>query len=207
MSAVVLDLGNVLVRWDPYLAFGGRMTRAEVDRFFADVDFATFNHLQDAGRSWADARAALVRSHPQHVAALDLYVTHFADTIPGPVPGTADVVRDLAAAGVPVFGMTNWSAETFHLAEPAAPAIGLLDGVLVSGVEGVAKPDVAAFRLLAERYALDPATTVFVDDSAANVAGARAAGFDGVLFTDAPTLRRDLHHRGLLDAGTRSPAT
>ena len=115
MNVVVLDLGNVLVRWDPYGAYAGRMARADVDRFFADVDFAALNHRQDAGRPWAEAREAVRATHPQHVDALDLYVRHFADTLAGPVPGSADVVRDLAAAGVRLLGLTNWSAETFHL--------------------------------------------------------------------------------------------
>jgi 2-haloacid dehalogenase len=209
MTAVVLDLGNVLVRWDPYGPFVGRLDRSEVDRFFSDVDFAAFNHHQDAGRSWADARVELAATFPQHVAALDLYVAHFADSLPGPVPGSARVVRDLVDRGVPTFGLTNWSAETYHLAEPAAPAIGHLDAVLVSGEVGLAKPDPRVFRLLAERFALDPARTVFADDSPVNVAAAAAVGFDAVLFTDAATLRADLETRGLLvpEAGSAAPAT
>lgn len=207
MSVVVLDLGNVLVRWDPYGAYEGRMARADVDRFFAEVDFAALNHRQDAGRPWADARAELLATHPAHVNALDLYVRHFADTLSGPVPGSADVVRDLAAAGVRLLGLTNWSAETFHHAAPAAPAIGLLEAVLVSGEVGLAKPDPAIFRLLAHRFAVEPADAVFVDDSPANVAAAREVGFDGIVFTDAPALRRDLVARGLLDAGADADAT
>jgi 2-haloacid dehalogenase len=207
VSVVVLDLGNVLVRWDPYGAYEGRMARADVDRFFAEVDFPTLNHRQDAGRPWADARAELLATHPRHVDALDLYVRHFADTLTGPVPGSADIVRDLAAAGVRLLGLTNWSAETFHHAVPAAPAIGLLEAVLVSGEVGLAKPDPAIFRLLATRFAVDPADAVFVDDSPANVAAAREVGFDGIVFTDAPALRRDLAARGLLDTGPDGAAT
>lgn len=212
MSVVVLDLGNVLVRWDPYGAYAGRMSRADVDRFFADVDFATLNHRQDAGRPWADARAEVLATHPQHVDALDLYVRHFADTLAGPVPGSAEVVDDLAAAGVRLLGLTNWSAETFHHAAPAAPAIGRLEAVLVSGEVGLAKPDPAIFRLLAARFDVDPADAVFVDDSPANVAAAREVGFHGIVFTDAAALRRDLTARGLLgrgplDAGTAVDAT
>ncbi|NKY41047.1 HAD-IA family hydrolase [Cellulomonas septica] len=183
------------------------MARADVDRFFADVDFAALNHRQDAGRPWAEAREAVRATHPQHVHALDLYVRHFADTLAGPVPGTADVVRDLSAAGVRLLGLTNWSAETFHHAAPAAPAIGLLEGVLVSGEVGLAKPDPAIFRLLAQRFGVDPAEAVFVDDSAANVTAAREVGFDGIVFTDATALRRDLVARGLLDAGADAAAT
>lgn len=198
VDAVVLDLGNVLVTWDPARAFAGRRTDAEVRRFFADVDFPALNLRQDAGRPWSQARAEVAARHPEHVATLDLYVERFADALPGPVPGSAAVVDDLRAAGVRVLGLTNWSAETFHHAVPAAPVIGRLEDVVVSGREGVAKPDARIFRIVAERFGLVPARTVFVDDSPANVDAAAALGFQAVLFTDAAALRADLVARGVL---------
>ncbi|MGY4642577.1 HAD family hydrolase [Cellulomonas sp. URHB0016] len=196
-DAVVLDLGNVVVRWDPCLPFVGRMERSAVDAFFTDVDFPAFNHQQDAGRSWADARAEIEIRFPQHLGAVDIYVEHFADTLPGPVPGTEALVRDLLAAGVRVLGLTNWSAETFHHAERVAPAVGLLQGVVVSGEVGLAKPDPRIFELLAGRFGLGPARTVFADDSAPNVMAAAGLGFSAVLFTSADQLRADLVALGI----------
>ncbi|WP_456788483.1 HAD-IA family hydrolase [Cellulomonas sp. P5_C5] len=197
IDTVVLDLGNVLVRWDPYRPFVGRLPAPATEAFLAGFDFMAFNHLQDAGRSWADARADLAASAPEHLPALDVYVEHFADTLTGPVPGSYEVVRDLRALGIRLLGLTNWSAETFHLAEPAATAIGLLEDVLVSGEVGVAKPDPRVFALLTDRFGLRPERTVFADDSAANVAAGAAAGFDAVLFTTAEALRADLVARGV----------
>lgn len=110
------------------------------------------------------------------------------------------MVDALRAAGVRVLGLTNWSAETFHHAVPAAPVIGRLEAVVVSGREGVAKPDPRIFRLLAERHGLDPARTVFADDSRANVEAAAALGYQAVLFTTAEALRAELVARGALDA-------
>jgi 2-haloacid dehalogenase len=127
-------------------------------------------------------------------------VERFADSLPGPVPGSAELVEELRAAGVRLLGLTNWSAQTFPHAVPAAPAIGLLEDVLVSGHEGIAKPDPAIFRLLAERYGLDPARTLFADDSPRNVAAAAAEGYVAVLFTDAATLRADLVAHRVLPA-------
>ncbi|MDM8083894.1 HAD family phosphatase [Cellulomonas cellasea] len=196
-KAVVFDLGNVLVRWDPRLPFVGSLTSDEVDAMFEEVDFAAFNHLQDAGRPWAVALASIRERHPQHAAAMTLYRDNFAASLAGPVPGSERVVRDLRATGVRLLGLTNWSAETFPHAEPAAPVIGLLEDVLVSGEVGLAKPDPRIFRLLAERHGLDPEATVFVDDSAANVEAAAGEGFDALLFTDAERLRADLAERGL----------
>jgi 2-haloacid dehalogenase len=197
VAAVVFDLGQVLVRWDPYLPYEGRLARDQVEQYFADVDFPTFNHRQDAGRPWAEARAEVLARFPHHVDAFDLYVEHFADSLPGPVPGSERLVRDLVEAGVRVLGLTNWSAETFHHAEPAAPAIGLLEDVLVSGREGLAKPDPRIFELLVARFDLEPGATVYTDDNAANVAAAAAAGFVALEFRSAARLRADLVARGV----------
>ena len=197
IDTVVLDLGNVLVFWDPAGPFVGRLPDPETTAFLTEFDFMAFNRLQDAGRSWADARADLAARAPEHLPALDVYVEHFADALPGPVPGTLDLVRDLRACGIRLLGLTNWSAETFHLADPAAPAIGLLEDVLVSGEVGVAKPDPRVFALLTERFGVRPERAVFVDDSATNVAAGAAAGFDAVLFTTADALRASLVARGV----------
>lgn len=196
-EAVVLDLGNVVLGWDPYRPFVGRMDRDAVDAFFRDVDFPAFNHRQDAGRSWADARAEVAERFPQHVAAVDLYVERFVETLSGPVPGTEALVRDLLDVGVRVVGLTNWSAETFHHAEQVAPAVGLLEGVVVSGETGLAKPDPRIFELTARRFGLTPSRTVFADDSVPNVEAAARVGFDAVVFTSADRLRADLVARGL----------
>ena len=197
VDAVVFDLGQVLVRWDPFGPFVGRMDRDDVEAFFADIDFPSFNHHQDAGRPWAQARAEVRARFPQHAGAIDLYVEHFADALPGPVPGSEQLVRDLVDAGVRTLGLTNWSAETFHLAEPAAPAIGLLEDVLVSGSVGIAKPDERIFRLLVDRFDLTPETTVFADDSPANTAAAARIGLQTVTFTSAQDLRLELLARGV----------
>ena len=197
ISTVVFDLGNVLVRWDPYGPFVGRLSDRATRAFLAEFDFATFNHRQDAGRTWAEARLELERIAPEHVPAMDVYVEHMADSLLGPVPGSHALVQDLRDAGIRLLGLTNWSAETFHLAEPAAPAIGLLESVLVSGRERVAKPDPAIFALLTDRYGLDPASTVFVDDAPGNVTAGTAAGFDAIRFTSAEDLRAELVERGI----------
>jgi 2-haloacid dehalogenase len=196
-DTVVLDLGNVLVRWDPRRVWSRTMSDDAIAAFLEDTDFATLNHAMDAGRSYADTRAHVAQHWPHHVEALDSYWYAFDDALAGPVPGSAELVRDLRAAGVRLLGLTNWSAETFHHAPVAAPAIAELEDVLVSGRELLAKPDPAIFALLVERFGLVPGRTLFADDVAANVEAARAAGLHAHLFTTADLLREDLRRRGL----------
>lgn len=197
ITTVLFDLGQVLVRWDPYQAFAGRHEPSEVDAFFREIDFPAFNHQQDAGRTWADARAELSITHPDHVAMLDVYTERFADSVTGEVPGAFALVSELVAAGIRVLGLSNWSAETFHVAGRKAPVVTLLEDVLVSGQVGLAKPDPRIYRLAVERFGLRPAETLFTDDVARNVAAARAEGFVAEVFTGAGALRDRLTALGV----------
>ncbi|MFC7406190.1 HAD family hydrolase [Georgenia alba] len=200
-DTVVLDLGNVLVGWDPARALTEEMTPQEWERFAEAADFRSLNLAADAGMPIADVAARAAALDPAHGRTLSRYFANFAATLTGPVPGTTAVVEELAAAGIRLLGLTNWSAETFHHAAGAAPVIDLLEGVVVSGREGVAKPDPAVFRIVLERYGVEASRAVFVDDSPANVAGAEAVGLTALRFTDAATLRADLHGLGLLGPG------
>jgi 2-haloacid dehalogenase len=196
IDAVVFDLGNVLVGWDPDRAFAG-LDADVVAAWKAEVDFAAFNHAQDAGRTWADAVAHLEATRP-HLAPLAAhYLREYAATLTGPVEGSAELVDDLIAVGTRVYGLTNWAADTYHHAQVAAPVVGRLADVLVSGRVGLAKPDPEIFRLAARRFGVAPARTVFVDDVATNVDGARTAGFHGVRFTVTDALRSELARLGV----------
>jgi 2-haloacid dehalogenase len=198
-SGVVFDLGNVIVDWDPTVAVAAGVGPHEARRFLAatDFDFRAWNHGPDSGGSWADAEAEVARTHPHWAEHALAYRAHFAASLVGEVPGTADVVRELHAAGVRLFGLTNWSDELYHHAPAAFDVLALLEDVVVSGAEGVAKPDPRIYELLGRRAGLPLDRLVFVDDRAENVAAAAQVGMDALLFTDAATLRIDLRHRGL----------
>ena len=198
-SAVVFDLGNVIIDWDPAPAIAAGVGPEEARRFLEapDFDFRAWNHGPDAGGSWADAEAEVARTHPHWAEHARAYRAHFAASLLGEVPGTGDVVRELHAAGVRLLGLTNWSDELYHHAPATFEVLALLEDVVVSGTEGVAKPDPRIYDLLARRAALPPAALVFVDDRPDNVAAALEAGMDALLFTDAATLRVDLRARGL----------
>lgn len=198
ITTVVFDLGRVLLGWDPVGALETAMPAAEVPDWMERVGFADWNRQQDAGRTWAAGEAALIEEFPDEAAAIRAYRANFDRTLTGYVPGTGAVVAELQRAGTGLVALTNWSAETFP---QARDRFGLLDrfrGIVVSGEEGLVKPDPAIFTLLCERYLLDPGRTLFVDDSPANCAGAEAIGMAVVHFTDAESLRSELVQHGLL---------
>ena len=197
VDAVLFDLGNVLVGWDPFLAYQGRCPRAEVQRFFTTIDFMGFNHEQDAGRTWADAREALARTHPEYLSMLDVYIANFADSVTGDLPGAARLVADVQATGVQTFGLTNWSAETFHVALRKTTVVGALADVVVSGREMVAKPDPRIFDLAVSRFGLDPARTLFTDDAEQNVRVAAGRGLRTHHFQGPAGLRAQLRAFGV----------
>jgi 2-haloacid dehalogenase len=198
-TAVVFDLGNVLIRWDPHPAVAAAVGSDEATRFLGaeDFDFLAWNHLQDSGGRWPEAEAGVARTHPHwHPHAVG-YRAHFDLSLLGPIEDNVAVLRDLARAGVPLFALTNWSSELFPRALARYDFLGLFADIVVSGDEGVAKPDPAVFDLLRARVGRPLTECVFVDDSAANVAAAAAAGMDAIRFTPDEPLRPLLRERGL----------
>ena len=199
-EGVVWDLGNVLIDWQPLEAVAAGMGEAEARRFLTadDFDFMAWNHMQDAGGSWADAEASVVRSHPQWADHALAYRANFTASLVGEVPGTVDLVRELHAAGVPMWGLTNWSARALSRTPRSGSRSSTCStSVVVSGTEGVAKPDAGIFEIVVARSGLPASSLVFVDDRDDNVAAANACGLDGVVFTGATDLRTALRERGL----------
>ena len=196
---LVWDLGNVLIDWQPYAAVAAGVGPEEARRFLAadDFDFLAYNHGPDSGLDWDTAEAEVARTHPHWLEHCRAYRAHFAASLVGEVPGSVAIVSDLAAAGIPMWGLTNWSAELYPHAPAAYDFLGLFEDVIVSGVEAVAKPDPAIFEIVRRRTGRPLDRLVFVDDRVDNVAAAAALGMDALLFTDAVALRADLRARGL----------
>ena len=198
-AAVVFDLGNVLIDWRPADAIARGVGAAEAERFLTaeDFDFFAWNHLQDSGRPWAEGVAEVRRTHPHWVEHATAYLDHFAASL-SEVPGTADVVRDLHRAGVPMIGLTNWSDELYYPhAAGKFEVLDLLDDIVVSGEVKAAKPDPRAYEIAAERAGQPMDRLLFVDDRQQNIDAAAALGMDTILFVDADDLRRRMRERGL----------
>ncbi len=157
-------------------------------------------HFQhDAGRDFADTGAELTALHPHHAGLIAAWGPRFLESIGDPVPGMHGLVDELEARGVPLYAITNFSHEfwpPFRTREAAM--FDRFRGVVVSGAEKLVKPDPAIYRLALDRFGLEAGDTVFVDDSAANVDGARDAGLIALRFTGEPELRREPEGLGLL---------
>lgn len=199
MRNVIFDLGNVLIEWDPALAFADVFTtRDAAEAWLDEIGFHDWNRAQDGGRSFAEGIAAARAQHGDRARWLEGYLAAFPVTIEKPVPGSWDILEELAARAVPLFALTNWSAESWPAATELHPRLSLFRDVLVSGQEGLLKPDAAIYQRLLDRNGLLAGESIFIDDSLANVEGARAVGLDAIHFTDAGALRAELRRRGLL---------
>ena len=200
-DAVVFDLGNVLIQWDPVPAIAAAVGAERAAAFVADpdFDFAAWNHANDAGRTLVEAERSALQSHPHYAQEVQAYRPHFGASLVGEIAGTVAILRELHDAQVPLFALTNWSAELFPVAVARFEFLALLEDIIVSGEEGVAKPDAEIFEVLEERVrhraGLDDC--IFVDDSPANVRAAQETGMDSIHFTGPGHLREDLIARGM----------
>lgn len=175
---VVFDFGGVLIDWNPRYFFRSYFHDDErMEYFLAHVCNQAWNEKQDAGRSIAEAVAEAKAAHPEFSEAIDCYYTHFPECLGGCFEDNVARLRRYKAEGYGVYGLTNWSAETFHFAQERFDFLRLLDGIVVSGVEHVAKPDPRIFQILLSRYGLEAQECLFLDDNSCNLQAAAALGF------------------------------
>jgi 2-haloacid dehalogenase len=198
MTAVIFDIGNVLVQWDPEAAFASALgSREAATAFLQRIDFSARNYRADGGESFVTMAGEL--SDPADAALLARYPQTMGRSIATPIHGTWAVVDELRARATPLHAITNWSAETWPAGLAAHPRLTEVFGtIIVSGLEKMVKPQPEIYALLCDRTGLAAAECLFVDDAPANIAGARAFGMDAVLFTSPEALRADLTNRGLL---------
>lgn len=200
VRAVIFDIGGVVIPWVPERAFEQVMPAAEVPDFMTRIGFADWNRANDALPSIAGAEEELARRFPADEVGIRGYRTHFLRTVTSMVPGTSGIIAELARDGVVVSALTNWAADMFALARDEFGIFSRFADIVVSGQEGIVKPDPAIFLLACARLGVEPGQAVFVDDTAANADAATDAGLTGLIFTSAEQLRADLVGLGVLGA-------
>ena len=191
VRAVLFDLGGVLVDWDPRHLYRRLFPdEAAMEVFLATVCTQDWNEEQDAGRRFCEGVELLIAQHPQHAAEIRAYDLRWAEMLGGPIKETVAMLAELRGRAVPLFALTNWSAEKFPLARARFGFLEWFDGIIVSGEERIKKPDPRIFRLAIERFGLTPAQTLYVDDSTRNIAAAEQLGLCTHHFVEATALRR-----------------
>ncbi len=190
---IIFDFGAVLVDWDPrrlYVPYFGDAAKA--DWFLSEICPYEWNAQCDAGRPIVEITAERVALFPEWEKEIRMYFGRWVEMMGDAIPGMEQLVRDYKERGYGVWGLTNWSGETFPLVKDNYPVFSLLDGIVVSGVEKLLKPDPRIYRTLLERYGLQAEECVFIDDNPRNAEGAEAVGIRGLVFQGATQLRKDL---------------
>ncbi|MFL7870108.1 MAG: HAD family hydrolase, partial [Anaerolineales bacterium] len=193
------DFGGVLLEWDPHALYRNFIEQPQqIDQFLAEVGFATWNAEQDRGRPFAEGVAELSRQFPHRAQLIRAYHDHWEDSIVGPIPGSVAILRKLKRAGYPLYGLSNWSAETFPRVRNKYAFFDLLDDIILSGDVKMIKPDPAIFNLLLTRIGYAAHNCLLIDDSQANVVTAKSLGFNTIHFKSPPQLESELQQLGLL---------
>jgi len=194
---IVFDFGGVLVDWNPEYLFKDVFSdKSELDHFLENVCTPDWNEKQDAGRSLSDAIRTLQERHPKYKDEIRLFYDEWTTMLSGPIQQNVALLKPLKV-NYRLFGLTNWSAETFPIAYDLYPLFGEFEGIVVSGEEKLAKPDERIYLLLLERYALAAAECLFIDDNARNIQAATALGFNTLHLNTDVCLKEELIQLGI----------
>ena len=194
IEAIVFDLGGVLIDWNPRYVYRTIFDSEEkIDWFFDNICTNDWNEKQDAGYSLSAATEELVARHPEWEAEIRAYYDRWIEMLGGPMHETVNILRDLKQQEhLSLYALTNWSHETFPVALERFEFLQWFDGIVVSGEEKTRKPFPEFYQKLLERYNIDPATAIFIDDNLRNVKAAEDAGIHGIHFLNAKQLSEDL---------------
>ncbi|WP_051341681.1 HAD family hydrolase [Pseudonocardia spinosispora] len=189
-TSLIFDLGAVVVDWNPRYLFARRITDPErLDHFLAEVCSPAWNSRLDIGEPAAELVEERSAEFPEWAEEIRAYLDQWPRMLGDPIPGMPELLAELHNRGVPLFALTNWSAETWPFALERFPLLTVFRDILVSGEVRLVKPDPAIYRLALDRFGLDAATTLFIDDKIDNVRGAQQVGIDSVQFSSAARLR------------------
>lgn len=200
IEAVVFDVGGVLIDWNPRHLYRKIFeAEAEMERFLSEVCSHDWNEQADAGRPIAEITAELCAQHPDKRKLIESYYGRFQEMMKGAHDGTVALLERLHDRAMPLFVLSNFSAETFPLARRRFGFFDRFSGLVISGEEGMKKPDPRIYEIVIQRFSLQPASTLFIDDRADNTQAAIDAGWQALRFTSPEALESDLRALSLLD--------
>lgn len=200
IQAILFDFGNVLLEWNPRHIYRRYFPNDEaaMEHFLHEVNFMEWNAQQDKGRSFAEGVAELSREFPHYANLIQAYHENWSESIGDPVAGTVEIMKRLKEAGYPVYGLSNWSSETFPMVRNKFIFFDLLDDIVISGEVGQIKPEPEIYEIALQRIGRPANECLFIDDSLANIEQARKMGFAVVHFQSPEQLETELKNLQLL---------
>lgn len=200
IETVIFDLGGVLVDWNPDYVYKTIFNDDQkLKTFYEDICTSEWNAQQDGGKTLKEATEELVARFPHEEKNIRIYYDRWEDMLKGPIDGTVEIFKELKETGkYKLYALTNWSHETFPVALKRFDFLQWFDGRLVSGEEKIRKPFKEIYELIVNRYNIDPATAVYIDDAPRNLAAPAAMGMHAIQFISPEKLREELTKLGVL---------
>jgi len=200
IKAIIFDYGNVLLEWNPRYVYQRYFPNDPegMEDFLKEIDFMEWNAQQDRGRTFAEGVAALSKQFPHHAHLIQAYHDHWVDSIGEAYWETVDIMHQLKERGFPIYGLSNWSAETFPYAREKYNFFELFDDMVISGAVGFAKPEPEIFQILLDKIGRPAEECLFIDDSLRNIQQANTMGFQTIHFVSPSQLKDVLVQKGLL---------
>jgi 2-haloacid dehalogenase len=200
IKAIIFDFGNVLIEWDPRYVYERYFPNDPegMEHFLKEVDFMSWNAHQDKGRTFKEGVADLSKQFPHHAHLIQAYHDHWKDSIGISFTGTVEIMKQLKQKGYPLYGLSNWSAETFPYAQEKFDFFDMLDDMVISGQVGFIKPEPEIYELMLEKIGKPAQECLFIDDSLPNIQQAQKMGFATVHFESPEQLAGELRSMGIL---------
>lgn len=198
IDAILFDVGNVLVQWDPRHLYRKLLPdEAAVEKFLADICTLEWHFAHDQGSSFEENAALLKQFHPDHAELIDFWGQRYLEMSPGEVEGVSALMDRAESAGLEFHGLTNMPSTVYPMLTEAFPPVARLQTVVVSGDEKICKPDLEIYRRALGRIGTDPARTLYVDDTLVNAQAATELGMVSHHFKDAVGLEAHLVDLGV----------
>ena len=199
IKTIIFDFGGVLIDWDPRYLYKKIFTdTAEMEWFLQHICSGQWNAEQDNGRPFKEAISLLKNQFPRYINEIEAFYSRWPEMLAGEISSSVEVLKALQSKGYPVFGLTNWSHETFPIALNQFGFLKKLNGIVVSGEEKMSKPHKKIFSLLLSRYSLSAESCIFIDDNEMNINTAKEMGFKTIHFSDPQKMADELRKFDLL---------